>query len=65
MRMRTQAEVAAAGPALSKLGGQLLGVEGVQSWGPEGQRTAVVVAKTRPTPPHYPRPPGTPGKKPL
>lgn len=60
-----QAEVAAAHNAVSKLGGKLLGVEPVQSWGPEGQRTAVVVAKTGSTPAKYPRAPGTPNKKPL
>jgi 16S rRNA (guanine527-N7)-methyltransferase len=60
-----QDEVAAARKALSKLQGRLVAVPRVQSWAPEGQRTAVVVAKTGPTPKDYPRPPGTPGKKPL
>jgi 16S rRNA G527 N7-methylase RsmG len=59
------AEVRAAGNALAKVGGRLLGVELVESWAPEGQRTAVVVAKARPTPAKYPRAPGTPGRKPL
>eukprot|EP00775_Hariotina_reticulata_P014196 gene14196-14339_t len=60
-----QEEVAAAGPALARLGGRLVGVEEVQSWAPEGQRTAVVVAKEGPTPSKYPRVAGTPSKKPL
>jgi 16S rRNA (guanine527-N7)-methyltransferase len=60
-----QEEVAAAGPALAKLGGCLEAVEVVQSWAPEGQRTAVVVTKTGRTSSRYPRPPGTPNKKPL
>lgn len=60
-----QDEVSAAKSALSKLRGKLRAVERVQSWAPEGQRTAVVVAKTHSTPPQYPRAPGTPNKKPL
>ncbi|WIA21622.1 hypothetical protein OEZ85_000804 [Tetradesmus obliquus] len=60
-----QEEVAAAKPALAKLGGKLQAVELVESWAPEGQRTAVVVAKTGSTPAKYPRAPGTPSKKPL
>lgn len=61
----TQEEVAAAGKALVKLKGSLVGVCLVQSWAPEGQRTAVVVNKTGPTPQAYPRAAGTPSKKPL
>lgn len=60
-----QEEVAAAGKALAKLQGSLAGVCLVQSWAPEGQRTAVVVNKTGPTPQAYPRAAGTPNKKPL
>lgn len=60
-----QAEVTAAAKAVSKLRGQLAGVPRVQSWAPEGQRTAVVVRKTGATPQLYPRAPGTPSKKPL
>lgn len=60
-----QDEVAAASKALSKLRGKLCAVPRVQSWAPEGQRTAVVVRKQQATPPQYPRPPGTPSKKPL
>jgi 16S rRNA (guanine527-N7)-methyltransferase len=60
-----QDEVSAARNALSKLQGKLAAVPRVQSWAPEGQRTAVVVSKTGPTPQQYPRLPGTPAKKPL
>lgn len=60
-----EAEVAAAGRALSELRGRLVEVARVESWAPEGQRTAVVVAKQAATPRAYPRSPGTPSKKPL
>lgn len=65
LRVLLQEEVAAASKALSKLKGSLAAVQLVQSWAPEGQRTAVVVRKTGPTPQLYPRAPGTPSKKPL
>lgn len=61
----SQDEVAAADNALSKLGGELLAIEKVNSWAPEGQRTAVVVKKCSKTPSKYPRTAGTPGRKPL
>jgi hypothetical protein len=63
--LRMQAEVAAAEGALNKLGGTLLGVDLVQSYSSEGQRTAVVVRKNGVTPQKYPRAPGTPNKSPL
>lgn len=60
------AEVAAAKKGIQALGGSgEVEVVGVDSWAPEGQRTAVVVCKRRPTPAAYPRAPGTPSKKPL
>ncbi|KAL4422347.1 hypothetical protein ABPG75_008544 [Micractinium tetrahymenae] len=58
-------EVAAAKGALGKLGGKLVAVGEVDSESPEGRRTAVIVAKARPTPAQYPRKPGVPSKKPL
>jgi 16S rRNA (guanine527-N7)-methyltransferase len=63
--LASQAEVAAAEGALKKLGGTLLGVDLVQSYSQEGQRTAVVVRKNGPTPQKYPRVAGTPNKNPL
>jgi rRNA small subunit methyltransferase G len=63
--LRAQDEVAAARRALSELGGALRAVERVSSWAPDGQRTAVLVAKKRSTPRRYPRAPGTPSRKPL
>lgn len=60
-----QEEAAAAARAVSALGGGGLAIQTVDSWAPEGQRTAVVVRKVGPTPAAYPRPPGTPNKKPL
>ncbi|KAL6756103.1 S-adenosyl-L-methionine-dependent methyltransferase [Haematococcus lacustris] len=60
-----EAEVTAAGPALKALGCRLVAIERVASHGEHGQRTAVVVKKEKATPAKYPRPPGTPNKKPL
>ncbi|KAI8469287.1 MAG: intraflagellar transport protein [Monoraphidium minutum] len=59
------AEAAAAARAVRLLGGGAVRIELVDSWAPEGQRTAVVVHKERPTPDLYPRLPGAPGRKPL
>jgi 16S rRNA (guanine527-N7)-methyltransferase len=58
------AEAAAAVHALAGRGARCV-VEPVDSWAPEGQRTAVVVRKRAPTPAAFPRAPGTPAKKPL
>ncbi len=60
-----QVEVSAASNALGQCGGKLRRLELVESFSPEGQRTAVVVAKVGATPKRYPRQPGTPNKKPL
>lgn len=37
----------------------------VESHSPNGQRTAIICVKDRPTPRKYPRDPGTPAKLPL
>lgn len=58
-------EVEAAQRAIAELGGRLLSVVEVDSIGPEGRRTAVVVKKERETPKKYPRKPGMPKKQPL
>lgn len=60
-----EAEVAAAEGALQQLGGSLQGIYPVDSFSEDGQRTAVVVSKFRPTPALYPRQAGTPKRKPL
>eukprot|EP00955_Chlamydomonas_euryale_P109506 365940-Chlamydomonas_euryale.AAC.12 len=61
----SSAEVESASTAINALGGQLLALELVQSFGPEGQRTAVVASKMASTPATYPRRAGTPNKDPL
>ena len=58
-------EVGAAAAAIRLLGGGGARVADVESAGPEGLRTAVVVAKEAATPRQYPRRPGTPKKSPL
>jgi 16S rRNA (guanine527-N7)-methyltransferase len=61
---RIEDELQAALPAIGQLGGQLVGVEPVDL--PEVEpRTLVVIEKIAPTPPHYPRAPGIPAKRPL
>ncbi|KXZ55567.1 hypothetical protein GPECTOR_2g1116 [Gonium pectorale] len=60
-----EAEVTAAASAIRQLGGRQLALERVESYSSEGQRTALLVAKSGPTPQRFPRAPGTPGKKPL
>jgi len=60
-----QAEIAAADKALQAVGGRLVGSHPVHSYGPEGQRVAVVVRKVTATPAEYPRREGRPNKKPL
>jgi len=51
--------------AIRELGGQLSGIEPVDSHGPLGQRTAVVVTKASETPARYPRKPKQVAKRPL
>jgi hypothetical protein len=60
-----QVEVAAARSAFGQCGGKLRQVALVDSHSPEGQRTAVVVAKVGHTQKRYPRVAGTPNKRPL
>jgi 16S rRNA G527 N7-methylase RsmG len=60
-----QAEVAAAARAIKALGGEGARIHLVDSFAPDGQRTAVTVRKAAPTPVRYPRPAGTPSKQPL
>ena len=64
-RCLLQTEVAAAEGALKRLGGCLQGIHPVDSFSEDGQRTALVVSKVRPTPANYPRQAGTPKRKPL
>ena len=60
-------EVDASAAALQELGGELLGIQPVQSFSRVhgDNRTAVLVRKTRQTPGRYPRREGKPGKQPL
>ncbi|GAX84416.1 hypothetical protein CEUSTIGMA_g11837.t1 [Chlamydomonas eustigma] len=60
-----EAEVLAAGHAIKLLGGAYVSTDLVQSFSPEGQRTAVIVKKVCSTPSKYPRKPGTPNTQPL
>ena len=60
-----QEEVLAAETALQLLGGSPAEVRRVESFAPEGQRTAVLIRKTSLTPDAYPRKEGRPQKKPL
>jgi 16S rRNA (guanine527-N7)-methyltransferase len=60
-----QEEVKAAENAIRLVGGRLTGIHAVHSFGPEGQRVAVVVEKVGPTPVEYPRRDGRPNKTPL
>jgi 16S rRNA (guanine527-N7)-methyltransferase len=62
--VKTEQEVKQAEKAIPALGGKLAQVVPVARPGAEGH-TLIVVAKTRPTPKHYPRPVGTPAKRPL
>ena len=61
------AEVDASSAALQELGGELLGIQSVQSFSKVhgDNRTAVLVRKVRQTPSRYPRREGKPGKQPL
>jgi len=58
---RAAREVAAAAPALRACGGRLLSTERLA----DSPLTLVLVEKTAPTPPTYPRRPGIPAKRPL
>lgn len=60
-----QEEVAAATAAVSQLGGAPAVVRAVESHGPRGQRTAVLVAKVAATPAKFPRRPKQIAKRPL
>ncbi|KAK9828738.1 hypothetical protein WJX72_001820 [[Myrmecia] bisecta] len=60
-----QAEVDAASSAILLLGGSLVGIEPVDSHGPDGQRTVAVIHKVLATPEKYPRKAGQPQKRPL
>lgn len=58
------AEIAAAGPALRRLGGDLVGVVPLDL--PDlDDRQIVIIRKARPTPPAYPRRAGLPAHQPL
>lgn len=61
----TAAEIAAAGRAISLLGGRLREVRAVDLAELADRRHLVIVDKIAPTPPAYPRRPGMPAKKPL
>jgi 16S rRNA (guanine527-N7)-methyltransferase len=58
---RVAQEVAAAGTALGACGGRILATERL----PDSPLTLVLVEKTAPTPPAYPRRPGLPARRPL
>jgi len=58
-------EIDAAGKAFQLLGAELVGVELVDSYGGDGQRTAVVVRKSEPMAAKYPRRAGMANKRPL
>lgn len=57
--------MAAAAKAVKAVGGSPVVLELVESFSPEGQRTAVVARKASSTAKKYPRAPGTPNKSPL
>ncbi|XP_047310964.1 ribosomal RNA small subunit methyltransferase G [Impatiens glandulifera] len=58
-------EVRRAEKAVSLMGASILQICSVESHGPYGQRTAIVVRKDNPTPRKYPRDPGIPARLPL
>lgn len=58
-------EVAAAAVAIQMLGGEVAGVKALAVPGVEESRAVVILRKTRPTPPAYPRRPGLPNQRPL
>lgn len=51
--------------AISLMGGSLVEISPVDSFGPHGQRTVIVVKKVKATPNAYPRDNGLPKKNPL
>ncbi|MEL7561779.1 16S rRNA (guanine(527)-N(7))-methyltransferase RsmG [Dehalogenimonas sp. 4OHTPN] len=59
------AEIDAAGPALRILGGDSCQIVEIDAQILGGERKLVVVGKSSPTPPEYPRRSGLPAKKPL
>lgn len=59
------AEARDAAPALKKLGGKLERIDTVQLPGVAQQHKLVVIKKLTPTPPDFPRRPGTPTRDPL
>lgn len=60
-----QEELSLAENAIKKVGGRLLGVAPLASFGPGGQRVAIAIEKIARTPHAYPRMEGLPKKKPL
>lgn len=62
---RVEEELAASKRALEVLGGRVLGVQALVLPFSAEERRLVLVEKTAPTPPIYPRRPGVPEKKPL
>ena len=58
-------EVADSGAALKVLGGEVRGLKAVSLPREMGERVLVLVEKTAPTPPAYPRRPGIPAKRPI
>ena len=58
-------QVADSGAALEALGGEVRRLKAVSLPREMGERVLVLVEKTAPTPPAYPRRPGTPAKRPL
>ncbi len=64
---KPKAEVEAAGKAIGLLGGELLGIENVESFSEADSlpRTAVMVKKVQQTPGRFPRQAGKPLKQPL
>lgn len=63
--VKGEEEVVQGKRAIKELGGRMLFIKEVDSIGPHGNRTAVVVQKEKKTPGKYPRRPGTPKKDPL
>ncbi|XAR72653.1 16S rRNA (guanine(527)-N(7))-methyltransferase [Bertholletia excelsa] len=58
-------EVQRAERAINLMGASFLQICSVESYGPHGQRTAILCLKDNHTPRKYPRDPGTPAKLPL
>lgn len=60
-----EAEAVDAQGALAVLGGELERIDRVELPGVDASHFLVIIRKTKPTPPGYPRSPGVPAKKPL